>query len=286
MRPVGIALALAILAAGCAAPDALPPAPAPEGPIDLTGKLGLLLLDRATGDVATLLEQPALAWMSGGSHLLVWTDATFDVVVNRTSGARHVGPPVVWARVYDNGTALELASGEAKLRELVSGNTLWTKPLGPTPREGISWTAASDDLSVVALEVPGARPVACQNEITIRSTRLDRTLGCHLRVAPDGRAGWTEATAVRMREADGDLVNVTAPGSGDPAAGTFVAHENPVFTRGGVVMLRITGGERIALTEIVDEEGNAIARMAGPRRLALHDVSEDGQFVLVRAFER
>lgn len=277
-----------LLLAGCAAPapEAQPPTPVADGPVDLTGRLGLFVVDLETRRIDAYTEQPSLAWMSPDAQIVTWTESDFNVVVNRTTGARELGPRVAWARILSNGTALELTPAEARLRPLVGSGTLWSAPLPPAPLSGGAWSGASDDLDVLGAEFPGAGRASCGNDVFVMAQRLERTVGCHLRVAPDGRAGWTEAAGVRVRERAGAITNLTGPGSGNAANGTFVTHENPAFTRDGLLMLRITGGDEITSTEIVAANGTALAKMTGSRPLALHDVSDDGRFVLVRAFER
>jgi len=278
-------LALLVLAlAGCAAP-AQDPAGA-EGPIDLSGRLGLMLVDVESRSVLLYGERATLGWMSPNATVVTWMEEDYAIVHDRTTGARDIGAPTVWARVHDNGTGLELAEEEARLRQLVGVDVLQTTPLPPPPRVGARWTGASADLGVLVGEYLGAQRGGCRNDLYIRSPQLERSIGCHLRVADDGRVGWTEGTSVRVRERDGTLRNLTGPGSGDASNGTFVGHENPVFTEDGVLMLRLTGGLQLRLSEIVDEEGNVLAKADGPRRLALLDASADGRHILVRAFDR
>ena len=272
-----LALLLAVLAlAGCASPEGGAPTPdaspdAQTGPVDLTGKSGLLLVDLDTRAVAGLTQTPGLAWMSENATVLTWTEETFSVALDRASGGREVAPLTLWARVYENGTGLELAAGAANVREIVTGNVRDTKPLPPAPVEGRAWTGASDDLAVLAAEYAVSGRGSCSSDIILRAGAGERTVGCHLEVASDGRVGWTEGRMARVRGLDGAIVD-------------HEGFENPVFTRDGVVMLRVTGSAPISLTEVVTPDGEVLAKLDGPRGLALQDVSADGRYLLVRTF--
>lgn len=287
MRAVAL-LALAILLAGCASPASPPPTSAQPGTgaLDLSDETGLLALDLPARRIVALTPRPGVAWMSPGATVFVWLEETFSIVVNDAAATREVGPSVGWARVFDNATGLELTPGEARWRGLENGTRLASAPLPPAPATGVAWTAASDDLAVLAGEYAGEGRGACQNDVFVRAAANARTRGCHVQVAHDGRVGWTEAGSVRVMGLDGAIRNVTAPPSGDVAQSAYVAHENPVFTREGVLYLRLTGGSDLALSELVGEDGVARAKVDGPKRLALLGASEDGQRVLVRVFER
>lgn len=281
-------LLVVVLAAGCAAPETPTPTTpvAATGAIDLTGKMGLLAIELSERRVTALTERPGPAWISPGGDVVVWLDDSFSVVVNEAAGTRDVGARVTWARVHDNATGLEILPGEARIRDLVGGALRSNATLPPAPATGAAWTAASEDLSVLAAEYDAGRPSLCANDLFLRGAANARTIGCHLRVSPDGRIGWTETLAVRVMGADGEIRNVTGPPTGDAAQGNFVAHENPAFTADGVLYLRLTGGSQLTRTEVVREDGTALATLAGPRRLALVDASADGDRLLVRVFER
>lgn len=261
----------ALLLAGCGAPTEDPPADDATGPIDLAGESGLLFLDLETREVRTYTQTPGLAWMSQNATAITWTEATFAVAVDRSTGGREVVPAKVWARVYDNGTGLELAADGAHLRHLVTGNVVETRPLPPPPAEERTWTAASDDLRTLGAEYATSGRGSCASDIFLRVGSGERTVGCHLEISGDGRVGWTERDRARVREANGTIVD-------------HAGLENPVFTRDGVVMLRVTGRSPVTLTEVVTSDGEVLATMEGPTRLALHDVSADGRYLLVRAF--
>ncbi|HUR69802.1 MAG TPA: hypothetical protein VM370_11210 [Candidatus Thermoplasmatota archaeon] len=278
-------LACVLLLAGCASkPEE--PAKTGTGPIDLSGKLGLLAIDTTTRQVTALTQTQGVGWMSPSGNVVVWLDEGFSVLVEATSNARQIVPATQWARVFDNGTGIELLVGKASWRDIRSGNESAFALLPDAPRAGTRWQAASDALDVLAVEYLSGSGTGCANDLYIKATQPARTQGCHIRVAGDGRVGWTEATGVRVRATNGSIVNLTGTGRGDAATNSFVAHENPVFTTNGTIFLRLTGGKELLRTEIVTEGGQVLAKMEGSRRLALRDVSDDGRFLLVSAFER
>lgn len=277
-------LALLVLA-GCASPDNK--AQEDEtGPIDLSDALGLILLDLDMRERTVYTERTALAWMSADARAVSWTEENFAIVVDRSTGGRDVGPLTIWTRIYGNGTGLELVDGKAHLRDIVTGTIRSTTPVAPAPIQGFAWTAASDDLAVLGGEYAVSGRPSCANDIILRGEKGERTIGCHLEISADGRAGWSEATGVRLRERNGTVISLTGFGQGDPSNGSYVGHENPVFTADGLFMLRLTGGSEVGLTEVVTRDGTVVAKMDGPRRLALHDASSDGRYLLVRAFDR
>lgn len=285
MRLFPLLAIAAVLAAGCTSPDATPTTPSTAGPVDLTGKLGLLAVDLAARRVTALTEKPALAWMSPGGTLILWTEESFSILVDTTTNARQVTPTMYWARIHDNRTGLALTSDHALIRNLSGGEDQWSAPIPPSPAPGVYWNGASEDLSVLAAESAPKSP-ACANDIYIRAAQSQRTQGCHLRVARDGRVGWTEATGVRVRGTNGTITNVTGTGAGNIEAGEFTAHENPVFADDGVLYLRLVGGKELLRTEVIGADGEPVAKIEGDRRLALLDVSADGNRLLVRAFDR
>lgn len=284
MRVLAIPLLAALLVAGCASPTNEPRDE--SGPIDLTDKLGLILVDLETRELTTFTQRAALAWMSENATAISWTEENFAIVVDRATGGRDIAPLTIWARIYDNGTGLELADGEARLRELVSGTIRYTLPVPPAPIAGLAWTAASDDLAVLGGEYAVSGRPTCANDIVLRGEKGERTIGCHLKIAIDGRAGWSEATGVRLRERNGTVVSLTGFGRGDPTNGSYVGHENPIFTRDDLLMLRLTGGTTVTLSEVLARDGTVLAKVDGPRRVALHDVSADGRYLLLRTFDR
>lgn len=273
-----------MILAGCA--DA-PPAPQPdaEGPIELDGRRGLLLVDLEARTATSFAERALLAWMSENATIITWAEDNFALVAERTTGARTVGPLTVWARVHEDATGLQLEERAANLRYLANGTLRASTPVQPPPLAGVSWTAASADLRVLGGEYAVSGRQGCSNDIVLLDERVERTVGCHLEIARDGRAAWTEATLVRLRGTDGTISNLTGPGTGNRANNTFVSHENPIFTAEGTLLLRVTGGATRALTEIVTTDGNVLAKLEGPRHLAMHDASADGRFVLVSAFD-
>lgn len=284
MRALAL-LALAALLAGCSSPSATP-TPS-DGVIAIADKTGLVVLDLADGLMVGLTDRPGLGWISPSGGVLSWLDEGFAVVVDGAADARAVGPAVPWTRVYDNATGLELAPGEARWRVLRNGTTLATAPLPAAPSPAAPWTTASDDLAVLGAEYAGEGRGACAHDLFLHGATSVRTRGCHLSIAGDGRAGWTEGGGVRVMDADGTIRNVTGPSSGDASQNAFVAHENPVFTRDGMLYLRLTGGASVAKTEVLGEEGTTtLARLDGPKRLALLGATDDGQQILVRVFER
>lgn len=265
-----ILLALALLLfAGCTTPG---PATTPDGPPSLDGQRGLLFLDATAGRYERLSEDAIGAWLSPGGSIAVWSEGSYHVVAPR-GGERAIVPAARWAQVYDNGTGLEIMSGEARVRSLLSDDVLWRRGIPPPPRQGTTWQAASDDLSVLAVEYPGE--VACRGAITIAVSTPLLAGGCHLSVARDGRVGWTEGAIARVRHTNGTIENVTAPQ--DARA------ENPVFTDAGFAYLRIDAQGR---TELVlrGETERVVAQAKAPTRLALHGASADGTYVLVTAF--
>lgn len=267
MRPV--ALVLALLLAGCAAPE---PAEPPTGPVDLDGRLGLFLIDTTTHQVQVLAESPALAWLSPNATIVSWTDAGFSIVLDRSTGVREVGQQVFWARVYENKTGLELATTQARWRSLPEGATLANATLPPPPIPNGRWSFASDDLTTLGTEALRSGG-ACANDIYLHAQANERTRGCHLRIAGDGRIGWIENGDLRLVSQDGAHTWINATDG--------ASLENPVFSAAHVVHLRVgTGG-----TDVVDETGHEYATVTAPTRLALYDVSADGRYLLARAFQ-
>lgn len=266
---------LVLLLAGCAGS----PAQTPRDGLDLTGRHGTLLLDLQEERVTPLSEKEGLAWMSPSGALLVWTDVNFATLLDRSTGAREVVPLVVWSRILDDGAGVELAPGEARVRNLLTGATLETRELPPAPEGARAWGAASSDFTVLGAELPSGPPGACQHQLHLRLPAAERVTGCHLKVARDGRVGWTQ---------EGTLV-VRAPGA---AAETWAeptdttTHENPVFADDRVLALRLTKDGRGALvaTHVMGEDGEELASLAAPSRLALLDVSADARWLLVRVF--
>lgn len=283
VRLLLLATAAVLLLAGCAAPSEPQARPTPlvdEGAIDLTERLGLMLVDVEARQVQVLTERNALAWMSPNGTFVTWTEATYSSILDRSAGSAAIGPRTVWARIHDNATGLELVEREARIRPLGDGPALSNATVPATPLGG-AWTSASEDLAVLGLERAGGRPGSCASEIVLLETRVERTVGCHLRIAPDGRSGWTEGSMVRVRARGGAIVNLT-----DPHGQSDATLENPIFAGEELLMLRVTGGAVATLTEVVDRDGNALAKAAAPRRLALHDATSDGRYVLLRVFER
>lgn len=273
-------LLLAALLAGCASPSE-PPADA-RGPVDLTGKNGLLLVDADGRLVQPLSEQAIQAWMSPSGRLVTWIEADYAILLDVQTGQREVVPQQVWARITDEGTGLLLLPGEARFMDLVTNEVRRAEPVPAAPRAGARWTAASDDFAVLGAEYATDGATRCSNDLFLRAQRAERTVGCHLRVAPDGRAAWTEGNRVRMLDANGTLANVTAEAGG--SATDFTAYENPILLPDGVAHLRMRGGQEVALTEVIGPGGAPLAKLDGPSRLALHDVSDDARLLLVTTF--
>lgn len=279
MRAVAITLTLAALLAGCASPTpAAPEEDNADGVIDLTGIRGLLLLDTTTGKIQRLSDASTLAWLSPGGARLLWNEANFAVLLDSATAAREVVPSATWVRLYDNATGLELLDGEAAWRDVRATAANGTAPLPPAPLQGARWTQASDDLRVLGAEYAGPTAMPCANEIFLRAQASARSQGCHLRIAPDGRAGWTEGAAVRLRDATGDVQTL--------AVQNGTREENPIFTAAGHLRLRIHESTTPSLTEVIEQNGTVVAKATGSTRLALQDVSGDGRLVMITAFQR
>jgi hypothetical protein len=274
---------MALLLAGCSTP-----APANDtGPIDFTGKIGLLAIDTTTRQVTTLTDFNGFGWMSPSGAFVTWLDEGYAVLLETPTNAREVVAGGQWVRIYDNATGLELRPGMALWRPLKGGDAVGNATIPDAPRAGTRWNSASDDLGVLAAEyIPPGRGPPCVNEVYVHARENIRSIGCHVRVASDGRAGWTEAGVVRVLGLDGNITNLTQPAGGDAANDSYVSHENPVFSSDGVAYLRLTGGAQIVRTEVLGPNGTALAKMEGATRVAFHDISQDGRFLLVRAFER
>lgn len=256
-------VALALLLAGCSQPA---PAPA-EGPLDLSGSDGLLLLDLESRSVVPISATATRAWISPSGEYLTWAEPTYNVV--QTPQGRVVAPLATWARVFDNGTGYDMAPGVARLRHLVNATAITETPLPPTDR---TWTLASEDLSVLGGEF-ATSSVWCAHEIRLRTQNATTFPGCHLAIAADGRAGWTTGPEVRVRHTNGTIERITAP-EGSTA-------ENPVFTANGVLYLRLHGDDTDLLAW-----GNetALAKTHTPRKLALHGATDDGRYLLLASF--
>lgn len=273
-----------MLLAGCASPEEIPPTETVE-PIDISTRFGLLAIDLADRRVTPLTEQSGPSWMSPTGAVVTWDEPQYAVILHE-NGTRTLGPLILWARVMDNATGIELIPDQARMREIGTGIQRYDQTLPESPIPGTGWTAASEDLTVLVGEYAAGRQGACLNDVFIRAAVNVRTIGCHVSVARDGRVGWTEGTGVRIMHTNGTIVNLTGQGRGDASAFSFVAHENPVFTADSQYYLRLTGGSQLRITEVIDGDGNAIVKLGGPRRLALEDVSEDGNRLLLRVFER
>lgn len=281
MRVAPLLSMMIMLLAGCAAPAEGPRA---EGPIDLQESVGTVLLDLHEGSVETLTAKPGLAWMSPSGALVTWVEDGFAIVLDRGTGVRDVAPSATWSRLQDDGSAVELLPGEARIRAVSTGATISNRTL-PLAPDGGAWTAASADFGVLIAERARPDASACQHDIAILTQRVERTVGCHVEVAGDGRVGWTEGNGVRLREANGTLRWLAEAGlSEGPSVPGYVAYENPVFTANGTLMLRLRGADALATTEIVDEAMQPLATLDAPSRLALLDASADGRWVLARVF--
>jgi hypothetical protein len=272
-----------LVLAGCAAPGS--PTQEGTGPIDLATDMGLIAVDLTTRQVTLLTDSPGFGWMSTSGTLVAWLDQGFAVLLVSQTGQRQVVPPGQWTRIYDNGTSLELSPTGALWKNISDGTQLGSAPLPPTPRAGSRWNGASDDLTIMAAEyVPENATAPCTNEIFIHGTTNGRTTGCHLRVARDGRVGWTEGGGVRIRAHEGAITNLTPGGGGDISTDNYVSYENPVFTSNSVAYLKLTGGRKLVKTEVIGSDGSTLASLPGPARLAFQDISEDGRFLLLRTF--
>lgn len=282
MRSAPALLAIVLLVAGCASPT---DAPVAEGPIDLPQQVGTLLLDLQENVTQTLTTKPGVAWMSPSGSLVSWTEDAFAIVLDRAAGAREVAPSVTWTRIEDDGSGIELVPGEARVRVLLTGDAVSNRSLPPTP-DGGAWTGASADYGVLVAE--RVRPdvdAPCQHEISILTERAERTVGCHAKVASDGRVGWTEGNGVRARDVNGTLRWIAqASRTESPAVPEYIAYENPMFTANGTLFLRLRGERALNVTELVDENMTVLATLDGPYRLALLDVSRDGRWLLARVF--
>lgn len=261
MRLLPIATLAALLLAGCGAPAV----DEQDGRFSLGAQQGLFLVDLEEQRAEQIIEEAGLAWMSPQGAFLSWTVADYAIVNDRASGARDVAPQVPWARIHDNGTGLEITPEGARWRDLRTGIAVGNATLPSTPFAGARWTAASDDLSVVAAEYPTGGG-ACANDIYVRAATNDRTRGCHLRVALDGRVGWTEGPNARIRGRDGAIANVTG--------------ENPVFSAQGFLYV----DQAAEGPEVLDQDGASLVRADAGLRFALHEVSGNGRFLLLRAF--
>lgn len=289
MRPLAVLLlAVAIFVAGCASPADTKNTG--TGPIDLSEKSGLLAIDLTTRQVTLLSLNQGLAWMSPSGAYATWQEKGYAVLLDSTTAppTRSVVEPATWVRVFDNATGLELTTSGAYWRPLNAIRTdTYNTTLPPTPHPNTRWTGSSADLRVLGAEyVPAGSSAVCENEIYIRANPPGRTTGCHLRIAADGRAGWTEGGGIRVRGLDGEISNITPGGGGDITASTYVSYENPVFTDSGVAYLKLTGGKQLVRTEVIAPDGSTVATLPGPMRMAFHDISDDGRFLLVRAFVR
>lgn len=278
---VASALLVMILLAGCAAPAEEPRA---NGPIDLEESVGTLLLDLDEGAVDLLTTKPGLAWMSPSGAIVTWVEDGFAVVLDRGTGVRDVAPSATWAGLHDDGSAVELLPGEARIRAVSTGESISNRSL-PLAPDGGAWTGASADFGVLVAERARADAPSCQHDIAILAQRVERTVGCHAEVARDGRVAWTEGNGVRLREANGTVRWLAEAGLSDsPSVASYVAFENPVFTENGTLMLRLRGAEALEVTEVVDPTMQPLATLDAPYRLALLDASADGRWLLARVF--
>lgn len=250
--------------------------------MDLTGREGLLLVETRARAIQPLTLQHIDAWMSPDGLFVTWEDAGFSILLRTDGGARDVVPTQTWSRITAQGTGIVLGTQEARTMDLVKNDVLDRRELPAAPA-GVAWREASDDFSVLATEAAGRTP-GCFHDVYVKAAKDVRTIGCHVRVAPDGRVAWTETNRIRGLDAEGNVVNLTeAPGG---SADDFTAYENPVFTTDGMAYLRLRGGQTLRSTEVIGPDGGVLARIDGPTRLALHDVSDDGRWVLVTAFTR
>lgn len=276
-----LALLTVLLLAGCADTTA----PAAEGPIALEDRAGLLLIDVPTRGVTVLSPTATLGWMSPSGGTLVWREQDYSIFYNASARDGDVTPQRIWARIEDDGTGFTFEPGRVVRRLLTNGTEVDAQAVPPGPRPDGTWTGGSADLSILGAEWPGVTGGSgCQNALAFHGpeARSDSRPGCHLRVARDGRIGWTQSTGVWIRDASGEVRDVT--GTGRDVNGTFVAHENPVFPAEGAVYLRLHGQRTLERTEVVTDEGTVLATLDGPLRMALLDVSADGTKVLVRVF--
>lgn len=291
-----LALAAVLLLAGCTSEDPSPTptsSPSPDttdvtGPVVLAPEqLGLILVDTTSEKPLVLSPTSNLGWMSPSGDVLIWEgEEDFFVLSNRTRQTVQPASEVLWSRIEDDVTGIVMRPEGALRALLTNGTEVQTFPLPTGPRPDRSWSGVSADLRVLGAEWEGATGGrGCQNALSVLDTSTGENFtstGCHLRVARDGRVGWTQATGVWVREANGTVRDVT--GTGRDVNGTFVAHENPVFTADGFVHLRLRGGGRLMGTEVVDEGGAVLARLDGANRVALLDASADGRFILLRVF--
>lgn len=271
----------AILVAGCASPTHGPAAS--DGPIDLTGKQGLVAIDLKADKVTSLSPTARFGWMSPSGALVVWLDDTLAILLDLSTGQREIVAVSPLLRLNDNATGLVLGQPNASWTQLRTGVVVGSTPIPAPPVADSRWTGASDDLTVFIAEyaAPNAGS-ACANDIYIHGTTNVRTQGCFVRVANDGRVGWTEVGGIRVRTTDGNITNITAPGGGDATKSAYVSSENPVFTADGIAYLKLTGGKDLVKTEIIGPDGTVLATAAGPARLTFQDISTDGNFLLVR----
>lgn len=272
-------LILALLLAGCASPAG---EPGDGRPLDLTEERGTLLLDLRENRSQLLTTHPGLAWMSASGALVSWTEANYAVVLDRSINTRDVAPLVPWSRIDDDGTGLEMRVGEARIRELVSGDPVRNVTLPPTPT-GRAWTYASDDLTVLGAEHADTGAAACGHAIRVQRGETARAIGCHLEVSRDGRVAWTEGDGVRILGDDG---TATPWPPAHSATEEGVRHENPLFTANGTIAIRLRAQDGATVSEVVDDDGQVLATLHGPRELALLDVSSDARWLLVRVFQR
>jgi hypothetical protein len=279
VRPA-LPVLIVLLVAGCAAPAVEPDT---TRGLDLAGRVGTLLLGLDDDSVQLLTPQQGLAWMSPSGALVTWTGVDFAIALDRATGERDVVPLIVWSRIDDDGTGLELRAGEARTRDLLTGAEVRNTTLPPPPGSARAWTYASADLAVLGAEHAEPGAAACAHEIHVRAPELTRATGCHLEVSRDGRVGWTEGDDVRILQDGAPTVWSSAQG---PAPDEPVRHENPLFTGEGTIALRIRGSADATVSEVVDEDGQVLAMLEGPRQIALLDVSEDARWLLVRIFTR
>lgn len=245
--------------------------------MELSGKAGLLAIDLRNGTIQVLSDVGTLGWLSPHAQRVLWAEGNYGILLDATTGARDVVASARAIRLYDNGTVLEAGEGEIRWRDAKSPTASASAEVPPAPVAGTGWTQASDDIRVVGVEYLGPAGTTCLNDLYVRGSNGSRTAGCHLRVAADGRAGWTELSTVRIRGPEGIIETVRAP-SEDTRL------ENPIFTADGYYYLRVHDRTTRTLTEIVDQDGEVVATLTGAGKMALLDATADGNLVLANVF--